>query len=327
LAKKITYKQSGVDVHAGYRAVQAMARDVKKTQIPGVLKSPGSFFSLFELPKGYKNPVLVAATDGVGTKLLLAFKTNIHHTVGVDLVAMSVNDLICCGAKPLFFLDYIAIHQVEPRKVANIVKGIAQGCRLSGCALVGGETAELRELYAPNHYDLAGFAVGVVEKHKIINGSSIAAGDVVLGLMSSGLHSNGYSLARKVLGPKFYREMLTPTQIYVKEIQTLIKNYEIKGIANITGGGLPEKLGRILPKGTGAIIDPVCWEPLPIFKAIEKTGKVAKDEMFHAFNMGIGMAIVVSAPVAAKILTKRPLGDRVKMIGEIVKGNGVEILL
>ncbi len=327
MAKKVTYKQSGVDVHAGYLAVKAMGRDVKKTMIPGVLKSPGSFFSLFELPKGYKNPVLVSSTDGVGTKLLLAFKTGIHHTVGIDLVAMSVNDLICCGAKPLFFLDYIAIHQLEPSKVAQIVKGIAQGCRLSGCALVGGETAELRDLYAPGHYDLAGFAVGIVEKNKIINGSHIKPGDVVMGLASSGLHSNGYSLARKVLGSKFYRQMLTPTQIYVKEIHELIKSYEIKGIANITGGGLPEKLGRILPKGSQAIIDPACWEPGAIFKAIEKTGKVDPYEMFHAFNMGIGMAMVVSVQVAADILRKRPLGGRVRMIGEIVKGNGVQILL
>jgi phosphoribosylformylglycinamidine cyclo-ligase len=298
---KITYKDAGVDIEAGYEAVSLMKKHISKTMIPGVMKTPDSFFSAFELPKGYEEPVLVSSTDGVGTKLKIAIELGIHHTVGIDLVAMSVNDLICSGAKPLFFLDYIAIHKLDPKLVEQIVAGIADGCEQSGCALIGGETAEMNDMYKPGDYDLAGFAVGVVEKRKMISAKNVQKGDVVIGLPSSGLHSNGFSLARKVLTKSNYEKLLTPTKIYVKDILSLIEKFEIHAIANITGGGLPEKLGRAVPQGLEAVIDSTSWEMPEIFKRIESSGSIEKMEMFKTFNMGIGMTVIVPKEIAKDV--------------------------
>jgi phosphoribosylformylglycinamidine cyclo-ligase len=261
-----------------------------------------------------KEPIIVSSTDGVGTKLKLAFALDSHDTVGIDLVAMSVNDLICCGAKPLFFLDYVAIQKLEPVRVAAIVKGIAEGCKQSDCALIGGETAEMTDMYAAGEYDLAGFAVGIVDKPKIIDGSKIKAGDVLVGLASSGIHSNGYTLARKALDESFYKEMLIPTRIYAKEVAHVIKKkVKVHGISHITGGGMPLKLGRIIPDGLQAEVDSSTWKPLPIFNSIQERGNVDKQEMFRTFNMGIGLVFVVPAQEAKKI----PNGI---VIGKIVKG-------
>lgn len=314
MTKPKTYKDAGVDIHAGYEVVKRIRKHVDSTKISGVMGGVGSFFSLFQPNlQGYQEPILVSSTDGVGTKLRIAIELDKHDTVGIDLVAMSVNDLICCGAKPLFFLDYIGVHKNIPAQIEQIVAGIAEGCRQSACALIGGETAELNDMYKPGDYDLAGFAVGIIDKSKVIDGKKIQVGDVLVGLPSSGLHSNGYSLARKVLGKEDYPELLTPTKIYVKEILNYIEQgVVIHGIANITGGSFYEKLTRVLPEGIDAVIDANSWQPLPIFKKIKEKGDIPAKEMYSAFNMGIGMVLVVPKSEAAKI--------KGTIIGEITKG-------
>jgi phosphoribosylformylglycinamidine cyclo-ligase len=326
----ITYKQAGVDVEAGSEVV----RRIKK-----LVRGIGFFGGYFPLGKNY----LVAAADGVGTKLKIAFMMNRHDRVGIDLVAMNVNDVVSSGAVPLFFLDYIACQKVNPSQIEKIVKGVVAGCKQAGCQLLGGETAELSDMYHAGEYDLAGFAVGLVEKKKVINGSKIKEGDRIVGLASSGLHSNGFSLARKVffdharIGPKEYvedfdktlgEELLTPTKIYAPTILKLIKRYKIKGIAHITGGGIPENLARILPRKFQAVIDLYSW-PIPaIFRMIQKLGKVSQDEMYKTFNMGIGMAIVVEARDVNKILSFiSKQKEKAYLIGEIGRGKGEVIII
>ncbi|MDR1997373.1 MAG: phosphoribosylformylglycinamidine cyclo-ligase [Candidatus Margulisbacteria bacterium] len=318
--KPRSYKAAGVDVEAGYAVVEKIKKHVASTSIPGVLGNIGSFACFFQPDlSGLQEPVLVASNDGVGTKVKLAAALDRHDTVGIDLVAMSVNDLICSGATPLFFLDYIAVHKVLPAQVEQIVAGIAEGCRQAGCALIGGETAEMNDVYQPGEYDLAGFAVGLVEKSKILNVERVKIGDVVVGLPSSGLHSNGYSLARKVLGAADYAELLTPTKIYVREVLGYLKSgVEIHSIANITGGSFYEKLARAIPARVNVVLDPQSWEPLPIFKKIQAAGHIEPKEMYSAFNMGIGMCLIVPPSEAAKI--------NGRVIGKIVEGNKAVVI-
>ena len=335
----ITYKDAGVDIDAGDLFVEKIKPYVKSTFRPEVLTHIGGFGGLFALKK-YKEPVLVSGTDGVGTKLKIAFLTRRHDTVGIDLVAMCVNDIIVQGAEPLFFLDYFATGKLKPAEHADIVKGIAEGCRQSRCALIGGETAEMPSFYGAEEYDLAGFAVGVVEKKKIIDGSKIKPGDTLIGLASSGLHSNGYSLVRKVLletagygvddrlselGNKPLGEvLLTPTRIYAKTVMALLKEFDIRGMAHITGGGITENTPRMLPKGTAALIRKGTWEIPPIFQLIRKKAGVDDEEMYRDFNMGIGMVLAVPAKQAAAVLKKaKKLGEQAWLIGEIVKGKQV----
>lgn len=340
---RMTYKDSGVDVDEGQRAIKLMKEHVKSTFNANVLTDLGSFGGLFSLNVDeYKEPVLVAGTDGVGTKLKIAFMMNKHDTVGQDCVAMCVNDILCQGGKPLFFLDYIAIGKLVGEKVARIVGGIAEGCRLAGCALIGGETAEMPGLYDENEYDIAGFAVGIVDKPDIITGENIKPGDVILGLPSSGIHSNGYSLVRKLffdvlnmkttdyvgeLGKTLGEDLLTPTKIYVKPILNLITEIDVKGICHITGGGFYENIPRILPENADAQIDVGSWEISPIFKLIQQKGNITDEEMFGTFNMGIGMAVVVDkkdAEQAVRIL--KDAGENAKIIGGIIEGSRQVIL-
>ncbi|HHT63690.1 MAG: phosphoribosylformylglycinamidine cyclo-ligase [Bacillota bacterium] len=304
-----TYRESGVDISAGNEAVRRMKTHVQKTFRPEVLTDLGSFAGLFALDiKKYSHPVLVSGTDGVGTKLKIAFLSGVHHTIGIDAVAMCVNDILVQGAEPLFFLDYLAVGKLDPAKVAEIVKGVAEGCLQAGCALIGGETAEMPGFYPEDEYDLAGFAVGIVDRDKIINGSSLKSGDVIIGLPSSGLHSNGFSLARKVLleqaglnlkdylpelGSTLGEAMLTPTRIYVQDVLPLLSKYQVKGMAHITGGGLVENLPRVFPDGVQAEIDLNSWEVPPVFQLIQKLGEVAEEEMFRVFNMGVGYCLMV----------------------------------
>ena len=295
--KKTTYKSSGVDINKANAFVRAIKGDVASTIGLSVIRRKGAFGGLFALTKGqYKSPVLVSSTDGVGTKLLIAQTAGKHDTVGIDLVAMNVNDILCVGAKPLFFLDYIACGKLKTKVLRDVVKGIAAGCRQSGCSLIGGETAEMPGMYKPDEYDLAGFAVGIVEKSKIIDGASIKAGDQVIGLPSSGLHSNGFSLVRKVLSSggqkKYAKKLLTPTRIYAKEVSGLLKKFPIRGIAHITGGAFYDKLTKILPKGKCFAIDQGSWPVPEIFHIIQEKGKIKDREMYRTFNMGIGMALV-----------------------------------
>jgi len=331
----LTYADAGVDIKAGDEAVRLMRQSVRSTFRPEVLTDIGSFGGLFAFDTSkYREPVLVSGTDGVGTKLAVAMLADKHNTVGIDAVAMCVNDILAQGAEPLFFLDYIAVGRLVPEKVANIVSGIADGCRLAGCALIGGETAEMPGFYGIDEYDIAGFAVGVVERSKIINGNTIIPGDKVIGLPSSGLHSNGYSLARKVfleigglqpdtlvaeLGRTIGEEMLEPTRIYVKALLPLFASFNIKGVAHITGGGLTENIPRILPEGTAVRLDTGCWPVPPVFDLIAKMGNVATEEMRRTFNMGIGMTIVVPAEEVLAIqtdLTAR--GQENYLIGEVI---------
>ena len=304
------YKQAGVDVEAGREFVDNIRNLVVSTHRPEVLGGLGGFSGLFALPSGYKEPVLVSGTDGVGTKLKLANTLNCHHTVGIDLVAMCVNDVLTSGAEPLFFLDYLATGKLNQQQLTEVVSGIAQGCRLAGCALIGGETAEMPGFYPPGEYDLAGFCVGVVEKSLILDGSQVKVGDVAIGLESSGIHSNGFSLVRKIideyniflqdnldfLEQKSLGEMLlTPTKIYVKPILAAAKSgLEIHGMAHITGGGLPENLPRCLPEGMSININRSSWEVPPIFRWISEVGNVNEEGMFNTFNMGIGFVVLVS---------------------------------
>lgn len=331
-----SYEEAGVDIRAGYKAVELMKQHVMRTVIGGNSDDLGGFGGLFELDmEGITHPVLVSGTDGVGTKLKLAFLMDTHNTVGIDCVAMCVNDIICCGAKPLFFLDYIACGKNYPEKIANIVSGIADGCVMSGCQLIGGETAEMPGFYPLDEYDLAGFSVGVVDKSKVIQKSNVKAGDVVIALKSSGVHSNGFSLVRKVfdiekndninkrydeLGDKTLGEtLLTPTKIYVKPVLELLKAVDIKGISHITGGGFYENIPRSIPDGLGAKIYKKDVQILPIFNLIERLGNIDEHDMFNTFNMGVGMSIIVDKDdleKSLKILSAN--GEEAYRLGEIV---------
>lgn len=331
-----SYKNAGVDVTAGYRAVELMKEHVKRTQTDGVVSGIGGFGGLFA-PNltGMKEPVLVSGTDGVGTKLKLAFLLNKHDTIGIDCVAMCVNDIVCCGAIPLFFLDYLALGKNYPEKVAEIVSGVAEGCVQSGAALVGGETAEMPGFYPENEYDLAGFSVGIVDKENIIDGSKLSAGDAIIGISSSGVHSNGFSLVRKVFGINSrtildtYEELdkplgetlLTPTKIYVKPVLELISKVGVKAISHITGGGFYENIPRMLKDGMCAKIEKASVPVLPIFDVIKRVGEIDERDMFNTFNMGIGMVIAVAkedADKAVEILTAA--GEKATVIGEIAEG-------
>lgn len=333
---KLTYKDSGVDKEAGYKQVSLIKKFVKDTYTEGVLTDVGGFAGLFQLNKeAYEEPVLVSGTDGVGTKLKIAFKLDKHNTIGEDCVAMCVNDILCQGAKPLFFLDYIATGKLIPEKMAKIVEGIANGCKKSGSALIGGETAEMPGFYKEDEYDIAGFAVGVVDKKNIIDGSTIEEGDLIIGLPSSGIHSNGYSLVRKVLevsnikldkyieelGSTIGEELLKPTRIYVDPVYELIENYNIKGISHITGGGLYENIPRTLPEGLTAIINTSKIDIPLIFNLIKEWGNIEIDEMYHTFNMGIGMVLIVDSEEGTKVLDfLKEKEEKAIILGEIKKG-------
>lgn len=336
--KELTYAGAGVDIEAGNRAVRLMRDAVRSTYRPEVLADIGSFGGFFALDiKRYREPVLVSGTDGVGTKLRVAMLMDRHHTVGIDAVAMCVNDILVQGAEPLFFLDYLAVGRLVPEKVASIISGVAEGCRHAGCSLIGGETAEMPGFYGPEEYDLAGFAVGVVERGRIIDGKGITPGDKLVGLPSSGLHSNGYSLARKVffeiaghgtgtylreLGRTVGEELLEPTRIYARAVLPLLDRFNIKGLAHITGGGLTENVPRILPGGTGVIIRLGSWPVLPVFDLIAEAG-VAREEMLRTFNMGIGLVAVVSEEEAEAVMSfLRANGERSYLIGEVMEGKG-----
>ncbi len=335
--EKMTYRDSGVDIDAGAKAVELMKGHVAKTRTPGVISGIGGFGAAF-LPDltGYREPVLVSGTDGVGTKLKIAFMMDRHDTIGIDCVAMCVNDIACMGAKPLFFLDYIATGRLEPEKVADIVKGISEGCREAGCALIGGETAEMPGFYSPGEYDLAGFAVGIVDRESVIDGSSIKEGDLLVGLPSSGLHSNGYSLVRKVLfekegmsvqtyvedfGCTLGEELLKPTRIYVKQVLKAVETADVKGIAHITGGGFFENIPRIIPDGLRADIYPDRWKVPEVFKFIQHRGGIGQQEMFRTFNMGIGL-VLAADPGQAEILLESLQSDGAVVIGRISPGSG-----
>ncbi|NLU35759.1 MAG: phosphoribosylformylglycinamidine cyclo-ligase [Clostridiales bacterium] len=312
----INYKDAGVDVEAGYEAVRQMKQYVEKTHTPNVIGGIGGFGGMYSLDtSGMEEPVLVAGTDGVGTKLKIAFLMDQHDTIGIDCVAMCVNDLICQGAKPLFFLDYIAVGKLYPNQVAQIVKGISEGCLESGCALIGGETAEMPGFYKAGEYDVAGFAVGLADRKKIIDGSNIRPGDALIGIASSGLHSNGFSLVRKVLtenadklqqydeslGTSIGKELLKPTRIYVKGILGLLQHFSIKGISHITGGGFYENIPRMLPKGLQAEIEKGSWPVLPVFSLIQKEGNISEQDMYNTFNMGIGMVLACEAALSYEV--------------------------
>ncbi len=343
----ITYKSSGVDIEAGNRFVQLIRPLVRKTFRPEVITDIGGFGGLFSFKAGrYKDPVLVSSTDGVGTKLKLAFMLGKHDTVGIDLVAMSVNDIVVQGAEPLFFLDYLATGKLSLKVSTEIIKGVARGCREAGCALIGGETAEMPSFYQEGEYDLAGFAVGVVERKKVIDGSAIKSGDRLIGIGSSGLHSNGYSLARRVffdhmkLKPRsrvsgltrpIGEELLVPTRIYVKPLLDIIKRFSVHGMAHITGGGITDNLPRVIPPGCKARIKKNTWPVPPIFRVIQEGGRVSEDEMLRTFNNGVGMIIAVSARDTAKVISRlKALKETGYLIGEIVRAkrgeNPVEYL-
>lgn len=331
-----TYKESGVDVTAGYKAVELMKSHVKKTMRPEVLDGIGGFGGMFSLENlNYKKPVLVSGTDGVGTKLKIAFLMDKHDTVGIDCVAMCVNDVICSGAQPLFFLDYIATGKLVPEKIEQIVKGVSEGCIQAGCALIGGETAEMPGFYPVDEYDLAGFVVGIVDRDKIIDGKTIKPGDKLIGLASSGIHSNGYSLVRKVfnvggqnmerfndkLGKSVSEELLTPTRIYVRTILSLAQKFEIKGITNITGGGFTENIPRMIPKGLKAVIRKGTWPVLPVFLLMQELGDIPDSDMYNTFNMGIGMVMAVSPEIAESVIKEaQNFGDKAYVIGEVAEG-------
>ena len=338
MTQSLSYRDAGVDIDAGDQLVENIKPFAKRTMRPEVLGGLGGFGALVEISKKYQNPVLVSGTDGVGTKLKLAFEWDIHHTVGIDLVAMSVNDILVQGAEPLFFLDYFACGKLDVARATDVIKGIAEGCEQSGCALIGGETAEMPGMYPEGEYDLAGFAVGVVEKSKVINGRSIRPGDVVLGLASNGAHSNGYSLIRKIIersnpdldaefdGGKTLRQaVIAPTRLYVKPILAALEKFEIKGMAHITGGGLTENIPRVLPENCVAQIDAQSW-PLPkLFQWLQQAGNVERQEMYRTFNCGIGMAVIVpaeQAEAAQAFLTEQ--GETVYRLGTIRERAGSE---
>jgi len=335
------YKKAGVDIAAGNEAVERMKKHVQSTMRPEVLGGLGGFGGLFGLNKDkYEEPVLVSGTDGVGTKLKIAFAMDKHDTIGIDAVAMCVNDIVVQGAEPLFFLDYLACDKVVPAKIEAIVKGVADGCVQSGCALIGGETAEMPGMYAEGEYDIAGFTVGIVDKPKMIDGSTIAPGDVVLGLASSGVHSNGFSLVRRLLleekgyslqdevvelsGDKLGNVLLTPTRIYVKQVLAILQSVQVKGLAHITGGGFIENIPRVLPEGVNAEIDYGSWPILPIFQLMQREGGISNRDMFTTFNMGIGMVLVVPAEQADEaVRIAAEQGEQVYKLGRITAGSRI----
>ena len=342
-SKSDSYAAAGVDITAGYKAVELMKKHIARTVVNGGASDIGGFGGLFALDlTGYKNPVLVSGTDGVGTKLKLAFLLDKHDTVGIDCVAMCVNDVICCGAKPLFFLDYIACGKNVPEKIADIVSGVAEGCVQSGAELIGGETAEMPGFYPIDEYDLAGFAVGIVDKDKVVDKNSMKAGDVMIALPSSGVHSNGFSLVRRVfdvencdlrapvaeLGGKSLGEtLLTPTKIYVKPMLALMNEVKVKGISHITGGGFYENMPRSIPDGLGVRINRADVRILPIFDLLQKTGNISERDMFNTFNMGVGMSVVVAKEDADRALDiLRANGEDAYLIGEIVASDDKVIL-
>lgn len=337
------YKDAGVDIDLADHIVKKIKPLISKTFIPGVLGDIGGFGGLFSLAEqNYKEPVLVSGTDGVGTKLKIAFALDKHDSVGIDLVAMCVNDIVTCGAKPLFFLDYISIGKLSEKVAVELIKGIAEGCKMANCALLGGETAEMPGFYPEGEYDLAGFVVGIVEKSKIIDGREIREGDSVIGLSSNGLHSNGFSLVRKVfLEDKKYEleekltvlkrtlgeELLQPTWIYVKPVLHLLEKYKVLGIAHITGGGLLENIPRILPEGVSVQVNQKSWIKPPIFSLIQKEGKISDEEMYRTFNMGIGMVIIVPDGESEKILKELKLMNyNSSIVGKVIKGEKQTII-
>lgn len=330
----LSYKDAGVDIDAGNQLIDRIKPHAARTRRPGVLAGLGGFGALFELPLSqYKNPVLVSGTDGVGTKLRLALDLNRHDTIGIDLVAMCVNDIVVAGAEPLFFLDYMAVGHLDLDRGENVIKGVADGCEMGGCALVGGETAEMPGMYDGDDYDMAGFSVGLVERDNIIDGSKVRIGDVLIGMASSGPHSNGYSLVRKIIevsqadlsepfGDSTLGEtLLAPTRIYVKPLLTLFKNVEVHALAHITGGGLPENLPRVLPEGARAVIDSNSWTRPPVFDWLQDNGNVEQAEMYRTFNCGVGMVICVSADEADHTIDLlRSQGEEAWRIGHIEAG-------
>ena len=337
-----SYETSGVNLEAGYEVVSRIKKHVASTNRTGCMGNIGAFGGMFDLGSlNYKHPILVSGTDGVGTKLKIAFALDKHDTIGIDAVAMCVNDVLAQGAEPLIFLDYVAVGKNRPAVVEAIVAGVAEGCRQAGCALVGGETAEMPGMYAEEDYDIAGFTVGAVEKENLIDCSKVKPGDVLVGIASSGVHSNGFSLVRKIVadnkldlngkyeetGDRTLGEMLlTPTRIYVKQVHNVLKEVDVHGIAHITGGGFDENIPRILGEGQGVEVTEGSWEILPVFRLLEKYGKVPHREMFNIFNMGIGMVLAVNeadAPKVVDILSKA--GEKASVIGKVVEGNGVTI--
>ena len=338
-----SYEASGVNLEAGYEVVSRIKKHVASTARPGCMGGIGAFGGMFDLGSlGYRHPILVSGTDGVGTKLKIAFALDRHDTIGIDAVAMCVNDVLAQRAQPLIFLDYVAVGHNRPAVVEAIVAGVAEGCRQAGCALVGGETAEMPGMYAPDDYDIAGFTVGAVEKDRLIDGSKVAEGDVLVGLPSTGVHSNGFSLVRKIVKDadldlsKKYEEtgdrtlgevLLTPTAIYVKPVLALMDEVDVHGVAHITGGGFDENIPRILPEGLGAEIVPGSWNILPIFRFLEKHGQIPHREMFNIFNMGIGMVVAVSAADAdMAVASLKASGIEASVIGKVVKGTGVSLI-
>ncbi len=338
----LTYKDSGVDKEAGYKEVQLIKKFISRTKTDGVASDIGGFAGLFRPDfKGMEDPLLVSGTDGVGTKVQLAFMSDVHNTVGIDAVAMCVNDILCQGAKPLFFLDYIATGKLVPEKMASIVEGVAEGCVQAGAALIGGETAEMPGIYQENHYDLAGFTVGIVDSKKMITGEDVSVGDVLIGLKSSGVHSNGFSLVRKIIfdkmnfsldeyveefGSTLGEELLKPTRIYVKLVLDLIEKFKINGISHITGGGIFENLPRVLKDGQGAVWDLANYEVPPVFKKLAEWGNVPMEEMYNTFNMGVGMVLILNLDEGEK-LTKYldEIGEEYVLMGNVVEGSGVEL--
>ncbi|MBR6269125.1 MAG: phosphoribosylformylglycinamidine cyclo-ligase [Bacteroidales bacterium] len=337
-----SYENAGVNLEAGYEVVRRIKQHVASTSRKGSMGGIGSFGGMFDLASlGYREPVLVSGTDGVGTKLKIAFAMDKHDTVGIDAVAMCVNDVLAQGAEPLFFLDYVAVGRNIPAQVEAIVAGVAEGCRQAGCALVGGETAEMPGMYQDGEYDIAGFTTGVVEKSKLIDGSKVATGDVLVGIASTGVHSNGFSLVRKIVsdnglkytdtveeldGRRLGDVLLTPTRIYVKQVLDVIRNCDVHAICHITGGGFDENIPRVLRDGQGVEIKEGSWEILPVFRLLEKRGGVPHREMFNIYNMGIGMIVVLpaaEAPKAIEILENH--GEKATVIGKVISGEGVTI--
>ncbi|MBP9993166.1 MAG: phosphoribosylformylglycinamidine cyclo-ligase [Bacteroidales bacterium] len=338
-----SYENAGVNLEAGYEVVRRIKQHVASTARKGSMGGIGSFGGMFDLASlGLKEPVLVSGTDGVGTKLKIAFAMDKHDTVGIDAVAMCVNDVLAQGAEPLIFLDYVAIGHNVPAKVEAIVAGVAEGCRQAGCALVGGETAEMPGMYADGEYDIAGFTTGVVEKSGLIDGSKVKVGDVLVGIASSGVHSNGFSLVRKIVadkglsyhnkieefgGKRLGDVLLTPTKIYVKQVLEVIRNCDVHGVGHITGGGFDENIPRLLRKGQGVTINEGSWEILPVFRVLEKWGGIPHREMFNIFNMGIGMVIALDAGEAARAIEiLEAAGEKASVIGQVISGEGVTIL-
>ena len=335
--QSLSYRDAGVDIEAGDALVDAIKPFARRTMREGVLGGIGGFGALFEISKKYREPVLVSGTDGVGTKLKLAFQLNRHDTVGIDLVAMSVNDILVQGAEPLFFLDYFACGKLDVKTAADVIKGVAAGCEQAGCALIGGETAEMPSMYPDGEYDLAGFAVGAVEKSEIIDGRKIAPGDVVIGLASSGIHSNGYSLVRKIIdvtkpdlnayfdGRSLADALMAPTRIYVKPLLSLMADVEVRGMAHITGGGLVENIPRVLQDHLTAVLKKDAWNMPPLFGWLQKHGHVAEEEMHRVFNCGIGMVVIVSPENADKAISRlNASGETAYLIGEIRQRAGDE---